>query len=414
MLRVLNLSFWDNAGGSGRAAYRLHSSFRRLGVDSRMLVALKATDDEDVKVIGGRMLGRLDRLCGRTVDRLDLQYLFYPSSVLLPRMRWVRDANVLQIYNTHGGYLSHRALIRLSHARPVVWRLSDMWAMTGHCAYSYECDRWKTGCGACPHLDEFPALSRDTSALLWRVKARTYGRSRLTLVTPSRWLAGLVRESPLLSRFPVRVIPNGIDTSVFTPEVREAARRRLGIDPEHQVIMFGAASLNDPRKGGRHLREALDRLPASLRGKMTLLLVGNDRWPDAGVERLKTLGPIADDHELARAYSAADLFVLPTLAENLPNTALEAMACGTPVVAFGVGGVAEAVRHLETGYVAAPGDTGDLAVGIERLLSDDALRSRLSRRGREVVLDEYEADRQARQFLDLYGDLVSERAQALA
>lgn len=414
MLSVLHLSFWDNVGGSGRAAYRLHTAFRRLGARSRMLVALKATDDPDVRVLGGRTFGRLDRLCGRAVDRLNLQYLFYPSSLMLPRMQWVRDADVLQVYNTHGGYLSHRALVRLSQARPVVWRLSDMWPLTGHCAYSYECERWKIGCGSCPHLDEFPALSRDTSALLWRIKDRTYARSRLTIVSPSQWLAGCVRASPLLSRFPVTVIPNGIDTAVFAPMPRTAARRELGIDPDHRVVMFGAASIADTRKGGHHLQQALERLPLALRQRLTVLLVGRGEWDVPAAAQVKALGSIGDDRQLARAYAAADVFVLPTLAENLPNTALESMACGTPVVAFGVGGVPEAVRHLETGYVVTAGDAVGLAAGMERLLGDDLLRARLGRRSREVVLEEYEADRQARRFLDLYGDLVSERERALA
>ena len=377
-----------------------------------MLVALKSTDDQDVRVIGGRTLGRLDRLCGGMVDRLNLQYLFYPSAYVLPRMKWVRQANVLQVYNLHGGYFSYRSLIGLSRARPVVWRLSDMWAMTGHCAYSYECDRWKRGCGACPHLDEFPSLSRDTSALLWRVKKRTYSQCRLTLVAPSRWLAGLAGESPLLSRFRTVVIPNGIDTRVFTPASKTEARRALGLPQDHAVVMFGAASVTDPRKGGRYLREAFERRSTAAREKTTLLLVGGDRWDHAGVERVTALGPIRDDRALARAYAAADVFVLPTLAENLPNTALESMACGTPVVAFGVGGVPEAVRHLETGYVAAAGDAADLTIGIERLLNDSELRIELGRRSRDVALQEYGSDRQARGFLDLYDDLLGERASA--
>ena len=121
----------------------------------------------------------------------------------------------MQLYNTHGSYFSHTALPLLSRLRPVVWRLSDMWAFTGHVAYSYDCERWRHGCGSCPYLGEYPALSRDTTAALWRWKNAVYKRSKLTIVAPSRWIERLASESPLLSRFPIVRIPNGIDLERF-------------------------------------------------------------------------------------------------------------------------------------------------------------------------------------------------------
>lgn len=408
MLSVLHLSYWDNVGGSGRAAYRVHTGLRRLGVRSRMLVAHKATDDEDVRILGGRCCGRVERLAGRAVDHLGLQYLWYPSSLALPWTRWVREANVVQLFNIHGGYYSHLGLASLARRRAVVWRLSDMWAMTGHCGYSYECERWRTGCGACPHLDEHPALSRDTSALLWRLKARVYARTPLTIVTPSRWLAGLARQSPLLRRFAIHVIPNGLDTDVFRPIDKREARRRLGLDPDRPVIFFNAGSVRLARKGGAYLSEALMRLETS-GPEPTLLVAGRDGngWRCDRGFRTVVLGHVHDDRELAVAYSAADLFVLPTLAENIANSLLESLACGTPAVSFEVGGVPEAVRHMETGYLAAYGDAADLAKGIQSLLDDSDLRSRMSHRCREVVEQEYSLGLQARRFLDLYREVIS-------
>lgn len=407
-LSVLHLSYWDNAGGSGRAAYRLHTGLKRLGVRSRMIVGQKQTDDCDVQAIGGRVFGRLDRLCGRIVDALGLQYLFYPSSLVLPQMRWVQEADVIQVFNTHGGYFSHRTFIPLSRGRPVVWRLSDMWAMTGHCAYSYECERWKIGCGLCPHLAEYPHLRRDTSALLWRVKNWIYERSQLTIVAPSTWLAALARLSPLLSRFPVHVIPNGLDTNVFRPVSKVLARQQLGLDPTRRVILFSASSIMLERKGAAFLKDALIRLAHNGLQDVTLLVVGSGAkvwWMD-GPFQTRTLGHISDDETLAAAYSAADVFVLPTLAENLPNGILESMACGTPVVSFDVGGVCNALRHMETGYLAAYQDSADLAKGLQLLLDDSDLRSRMSHRCREVAEQEYSLDLQARRFLTLYRDLI--------
>ena len=409
-LSVLHLSCWDNEGGSGRSAYRLHSGLKQLGIRSRMLVGRKQTHDPDVKVIGGNLFGRLDRLGGGIADRMDLQYLFYPSSFLLNRTRWVREADVIQVFNTHGGYFSHLSLIPLSQHRTVVWRLSDMWAMTGHCAYSYECERWETGCGSCPHLEEYPRLRMDTSALLWRVKDWIYERARLTIVAPSTWMASLVRRSPLLSRFPVYVIPNGLDTETFRPVPKPLARERLGLGPQERVVLFSAASLLDHRKGGAILREAINRAATEGGDPVTLLVMGRHgaAWQADSPFQTVNLGYVESDEALATAYSAADVFVLPALAENLPNSVLESMACGTPVLSFDVGGIAEAVRHMETGYLAAKVEAADLARGLRVLLDSPELRGRLGSRCREVALQEYPAELEAQRFVSLYRDVTGQ------
>ena len=407
-LSVLHLSTWDNAGGSGRAAYRLHTSLRDRGIRSRMLVGYKQTSDPDVRVIGGAF-HQLDKLCGRLVDQTDRQYLFYPSSFFLPSARWVRDADVIQVFNTHGGYLSHRALGPLSRLKPVVWRLSDMWALTGHCSYSYECDRWKIGCGQCPHLLEFPALHRDTTAALWRVKQRIYKESSLVIVTPSKWLGELARQSPLLNRFPIHWIPNGLNTDLFRPMPKKEARQLLGVNSQGPILLFSCASVQQERKGAKLLQEALKLLAQERKEELTLLVAGEgaSRWQMAGPFQVHGTEQTNDDRMLAAIYSAADLFVLPTLADNLPNGILESMACGTPAVSFAVGGVPEAVRHLETGYTAQPDDAQDLARGIRLLLENDELRSRLGVQCRRLIEQEYTLELQAHRFEQLYRNILS-------
>lgn len=404
---VLHISTTDNVGGSGRSAYRVHNGLRHLGVRSRMLVGLKATDDEDVMPIARPPFAQLDRFFDRLLGRLSLQYLFFPSSFYLPHHQWFKEADVVQLYNTHGNYFSHTALPLISRRRPVVWRLSDMWPMTGHCTYSFGCERWQTGCGSCPILSDPPELYRDTTAMLWRIKRWTYARSRMTIVAPSKWIAGLAGQSPLLSQFAVHVIPNGLDTQIFRPESREEARHSLGLSATERVVLFSAQFLTDRRKGASLMQSALERLAAS-ENNLTLLLVGKDgekiQLPPS--LRVKTTGSVNDDRKLATVYSAADVFVLPTLAENLPNGALESMACGTPPVTFDVGGCGEAVRHMESGYLARYGDAEDLARGIKLLLDDPLLRSQLSARSRQIAEREYSLDRQARQFLSLYHDLL--------
>ncbi len=403
-LSILHISAADRAGGSARAASRIHEGLKRSGVQSRMLVGWKYGKEQDVALVGSRPVRIFDRLCNKAADWLSLQYLFLPSSRLLPFHRWVREADVIQLYNTHGGYFSHTILPALSRVRPVVWRLSDMWPMTGHCAYSFDCERWKTGCGSCPILSDYPELRHDRTALLWRIKQRVYHRSRLTLVAPSKWMAELARESPLLRAFPVHVIPNGLDTDVFHPVARSMARETLGIHPDRRVVLFSAQFLVDRRKGLSLLTQALERIRATQHGNLELLMMGQgaDGWsPPIGLP-VRRLGSIEDDRLLAMVYSAADGFVLPTLADNLPNSVLQSMACGTPVVSFRVGGVPEVVRHLETGYVAAYQDIEDLAHGIASLLEDAPLRARLGQQARAMIEAGHTLDAQAKRFIALY------------
>ena len=365
-------------------------------------------DDGDVGLIGANRLWVLDRLIGKMTDRLSLQDLFYPSSFVLPWRRWCREADLIQLYNTHGGYFSYTMLPRLSRRRPVVWRLSDMWPMTGHCAYSFDCERWKTGCGSCPILSDYPALRRDRTALLWRVKQRIYQRSFLTLVAPSRWIAHWAQQSPLLGRFPVHVIPNGLDAEVFRPIPKSSAREVLGLAANRRVVLFGAHFASERRKGGQLLIEALEHFAERAEVDLELLIMGRESHVGSfpGRFTLKRLGQIRDDQLLATVYSAADVFVLPTLADNMPNGVLESMACGTPVVSFRVGGVPEAVRHMETGYLARSMDAGDLAQGLRLLLENPDLRTAMGRRSREVVEQEYSLELQAKRLLELYHEVI--------
>lgn len=417
VLDVLHINFTDHVGGGGRAAYRIHLGLKQLGVRSHMLVGKKAGDEEDVDLLARRQFRILDDLSKRILDnRLSLQYLFYPSSFSLVRHPWFKEADIVQLYVTHGGYFSHTALPMISRRRPVVWRLSDMWPMTGHCAHSFDCEGWKTGCGSCPIIADYPGLRRDTTATLWRIKNWSYTRSALTFVAPSKWIAGLAEQSPLIGRFPVHVIPTGVDTETFRPIPKEAARQVLGIEPSQKVVLFSAQYIQDRNKGGLILEEALEHLAVGASSDLMLLVVGGGahKWNPKLPFEVKRLGYVFEETMMAAVYSAADVFVLPTMAETFPNGVLESMACGTPPVTFDVGGCPEAVRHMETGYVARYRDAVDLAAGIELLLTDDELRRRLSERARAVAESEYTMGLQASRFKHLYEEVLAERGARAA
>lgn len=411
---VLHISQADNIGGSARSAYKIHSGIRALGLQSRMLVKVKVTNDPDVDHIhdGRRSLQILDLIGQQVVDRSGFQYLYYPSSFALTHHPWFQASDIIQLYNIHGGFFTHRVLPQLSRERPVVWRLSDMWPLTGHCAYSYDCERWKTGCGSCPLLSEYPALNRDTTALLWRVKERVYKRSQLVVVTTNTWMDSVVQESPLLRRFPVYRIPNGVDTKIFQPISKTNAREVLGIAPASKVVLFIAhIAKMGTRKGGEYIARVMESSAASRIENLVLVVAGEgaDSWPDHSAYQIVRLGFTNVDRLLSIIYSAADVMVHPALVENFPNSILEGMACATPAVAFNTGGVADVVRHMETGYLAGYKDSEDLARGVRRLLEDSDLRSQMSGRCRAVVEAEYSNELQAQRFADLYRTLIAQR-----
>jgi glycosyltransferase involved in cell wall biosynthesis len=258
-----------------------------------------------------------------------------------------------------------------------------MWAVTGHCAVAAyrDCQRWQHGCGRCPYREDAPAIRFDLTAFSWQRKERLYRRTRLAVVCPSAWLAAKVAQSPLLNRFPVHTIPNGLDTGVFQPVPKPLARQALGLPADGLILMFAAASLADPRKGVGHLQAALTALPEALRRRLNLLLVGG-KAPSITAAlsdvRVIEMGRVEHERLMALCYSAADVFVMASLAENLPNSLVESLACGTPAVCFAVGGCPEIVTHLETGYLARPDDAADLAQGLTLLLEDDTQRQQMA------------------------------------
>lgn len=401
---VLHLSHFDEYGGSARSARKLHVGLRDLGLRSRMLVGEKHGDDPDVRpLVRSGTVRFVDRAAHRLADEAGLQYVANLSSFTLPRHPWFREADVLQLFNIHGGWFAITALPRLARAKPTVWRLSDMWAMTGHCGYSLDSERWRTGCGSCPHLHTYPAVRRDATAMNWRIKRRVYRRTPLTLVAPTRWLEGLTRESPLLRDFPVRVIPNGVEDEFLAPRGREEARHRLGLADSGPIVLV--ASLEE-RKGGLLLEEALARVAAEL--PVTVLVMGARGVPVPQVPgaRVVDLGVLDDREAIAAAYAAADLLLHPSLADNLPNAILEAMASGIPAVAIRAGGVPDAVEHLENGWLAEEPSPHELAAGMLRILGDEQLRRTLGPEARSTIAARFTQRAQALAFASLYDEIL--------
>ncbi|MBO9346973.1 MAG: glycosyltransferase family 4 protein [Chloroflexus sp.] len=424
-MRVVHLSTNDISGGAARAAYRLHRALLAIGCQSRMLVANRRSDDPTVQAIPAatNLITKLQRSWRSWRVRRAMQpYQQTRPAGLEPfsddRSRYgaelVRALPPCDVVNLHwvAGFVDYTTFFRTVPRRvPIVWRLSDQQPFTGGCHYDEGCDRYTAACGSCPQLGS--QNEHDLSRQIWIRKRDALAAvppGRLHIVALNRWMATEVQRSSLFGQLPVHIIPNGLDTTVFMPYDQAYARATLGLPQQARIVLFVAMSVNNRRKGFAELTAAL----ASMSDAPNLLLVsiGRNPPPIAAAIAHHPLGVINDDTRLALVYSAADLFVIPSLQDNMPGTVLEALACGTPVVGFDTGGISELVRPGQTGWLAPVGDVDALRAAIQRLLDNPDERLYMSRRCRSIAVAEYRQDIQAQRYLELYHQVTAERVSA--
>lgn len=381
MPRVLHVSLSDIEGGAARAAYRLHRGLLKIGVDSQMVVVRRRSHDPTVKA----PLGRVGLHANRVAQRLSQGVLSLQSSSnpVLRSLnwcpsglgRWLRGQQgaLVHLHWVGGETLSLHEIAGLG--QPVIWTLHDMWPFCGaeHYDNFLHPGRYRHGYSAesRPPGEHGPDLDRYSY-----VRKRKTWRGRIFhLACPSQWMADRVAESDLLGHMPVRVIPNGVDVEVFRPFERNIARHGLGLPDDDKLILFGAvASTSDTRKGFDLLIDSLHMLAAQRRDRQPVrLLVFGAADPVSGFDgtpclQIHYMGSVEDEARLALIYSAADVFVAPSRQDNLPNTLIEAQACGVPSVAFRVGGIPEAISDGESGFLVEPFSTRQLAEAISRVL----------------------------------------------
>jgi glycosyltransferase involved in cell wall biosynthesis len=294
---------------------------------------------------------------------------------------------------------------------PLVWTLHDMNAFTGGCHYSWDCDRFKTGCGDCPQLNH-RRNPRDPSRANAALKRRLLAGRNLHIVANSRWLEARARESfALRDSRSYRTIHCGLDTEVFSPQDRAQCRRLLGVPEDAVVVCFGAESIDNRRKGFALLRQALERVAA--RHRVHALYFGGKGAGLLPATMGQTyVGTIDSAHTQAQVYSAADLFVIPSLYEAFGLTALESMACGVPVVGFATGGIPDMVEPGATGLLARPADPADLATRIEYLIGHAEERQAMGRRARARVEERFTEAIQAEKYLALFESILAERRKS--
>jgi glycosyltransferase involved in cell wall biosynthesis len=410
-MKVLHVHTSDNpvrAGGGLIAGYRLHLGLKKAGVESKILCRIKRPEFSDsAEIQCSKTMRKLESLLSRVTLRLGLNDIHCVSSFRVTKNRDYLDTDILTFHCIHGGFFSYLALPSLTANKPAVFTVHDMWPFTGHCTISYDCDRWKIGCGQCPYPDAPNAVQKDNTHLEWKLKNWVYSHSNLAIVTLSSCRTEQVRQS-MLNRFPIHQIPNGLDTEVYQPLDSGWCRSLLEIPLGKKVLMFSAVKLGAFNKGGDLLVKSLQSLPKALKAEIVLLLLGDGGEAVAQALDMQTLhlGYANGDRFKAIAYSAADLFVLPTRAESLPLVLQESMACGTPMVSFQVGGVPDIVRPGITGYLAKPEDANDFRDGIVQLLEDEPLRRFMSQQCRAIAVKEYSLELQVQRYIELYRRLL--------
>ena len=419
-MKVLIVNTAERTGGAAIAANRLLHALNRNGVEARMLVRDRKTKAPEVASIPPSWLLKPKFLWERGViwmnNGLSKQGIFQVdianAGTDISRMEEFRQADVIHLHWINQGFLSLKNLEHIfASDKPVVVTLHDQWHFTGICHYSGGCNKYQTQCEKCPML-KGRAIGGDVAQRVFDRKRAMYEGRNVTFVGCSRWMAELARQSRLTQGHTVTNVPNAIDTDVFAPMDKAAARLKFNLPTDKRLILFGAQRITDERKGFSFLTEACEHINMhhpTLPDKLGVVVLGGDadRVKEALPLPVYTVGYLSKESEIAELYNAVDLFVTPSLQDNLPNTIVEAMACGVPCVGFNVGGIPEMISHKQDGYVADYCDSIDFAQGIAWCLYEDRAAS-LGAAARATALATYSESAVAERYQAIYQSVLTE------
>ena len=394
-MNILIIGTTDMLGGAAKVSWNIKTALEKVGHTVSMFVADKRSSDSKVKTIPRITWRKYLGFLLATEKLIDTDWILETEEF--------KKADIVHCHNLHGRFFNLVTLQKMSHIKPTIWTLHDEWAITPHCAYTLEGTEIKNGLYVCPSIDTQPRILWNNSNALAQWKNDLYGKSRLHIVTPSKWLLERVKKT-VLSNQDVRLIPNGIDTSIFKKTDRMEARAKLGLPHDKKIILFLA---NDPKnntwKGWKYTENVIEHYMD--RSDLVFLSVGNSQThPDES--NVRYIGHIENKDELALYYSSADALLFTSIAENFPLVILEAMSCGLPIISFDVGGVREVVTHLENGYVGKYLDVSDLILGMEWLLSltREKLQA-ISERSSDKIRTQCSETKMVDAYMSLYDEL---------
>lgn len=412
-MKVVSIGTYDRQGGAARAAFRQHQALRRAGVDHWMLVGKKSSDDpfivEAPPMRHSHIRSRKAELIRQFgIDRnrtslSDTWFSFPLRDTGLAALDLVRSADIINVHWC-SALLSLTGLDELfSLGKPVVLTLHDQWAYTGGCHYAASCEGFRKDCASCPQLAVDPF---NVPATVLRLRQELARSRRGTVVSPSRWMCRTASESSVLSGWRHEHIPMPLDLDAFKPQPREAALASLGLKPGPWRILFVADRVAERRKGFHDLVEAAARVTSVAGRPVHFLAMGQHTEISSELaSRVEFVGSLSDDEKIAATYSASDCLLLPSHEDNLPNTMTEALACGTPVVGYDIGGLPDLVRAGQSGALVAKGDTHALAQALTNLLASGATES-LRPACRRIAEENCSYPGHARRCIDLYENLL--------
>lgn len=418
-MRVLIVNTSENTGGAAVAANRLKEALNNNGIKAKMLVRDKESDDITVAQLNKSWHQKWDFLWERFVIYMRLHFkrdnLFLidiaNAGTDITKTREFKEADVIHLSWINQGMLSLKGIRKIleSH-KPVVWTMHDLWPASSICHYARNCRNYEKQCGNCPLLPG-NGSSNDLSARIWKKKSKILERNSILFVTCSRWLADKAKKSGLLSGQKVISIPNPIDSRAFTKENREEARLYAGLPEGKKLILFVSQRVTDKRKGMDYFITAINKMVEAhpeMKDNCGIAILGGKAEELADKLPLPSypLGYVSEEKKIASIYNSVDLFVLPSLEDNLPNTIMEAMACGVPCVGFNTGGIPEMIDHLKNGYVAEYKSSDDLARGIHWVLSEADHQS-LSNEAMKKVNQCYSQYAVAMKYIEAYNQAMA-------
>lgn len=390
-MKVAQINVVCEFGSTGRIVADLSHTMSGQGIENIIVYGLYQSSLPNAHYIGNRVEFALHNQKSRLLDACG----FGSAHATRQLIQLLEDfqPDVVHLHNIHGYYVHVELLFRyLKKAGcPVVWTLHDCWPFTGHCAHfdHVGCSRWQTGCGSCPSIREYPeSLGLDRSQRNWQRKRQAFtGLDKCVLVSPSHWLAQLAQAS-FLQEYPVRVIPNGISLETFAPTPGDW-KEKMGTEGK-KVVLASVKNLHDS-KGGQYLVP----LARQLGPEYQIWVLGlNEPAPE-----LHPLPYLQNAQQLAQVYTAADVFVNPTLEDNFPTVNLEALACGTPVVTFQTGGSPESIGP-GCGAVVPQGDGKALAQAVAHWAAQDCKKACVAQ------AQQYERTAQYEKYVQLYRELL--------
>ena len=420
-MRVLIINTSERIGGAAIAANRLMEALKNNGIKAKMLVRDKQTDQISVVELKKSWWKVWQFIWERVViwqaNHFKKHNLFAVdianTGTNITALPEFTQADVIHLHWINQGMLSLTDIRRIIQSgKPIVWTMHDMWPFTGICHYAGDCDKYATQCHNCPQL--YKGSRKDIAYRTFQKKKKLFEGAQITFVACSRWLESLAKKSDLIKGQTITNIPNAINTNLFKPRDKKQAREKCHLPQDKKLLLFGSVKITDKRKGIDYLVSACKQIASSypdFSKELGVVVFGNqaEQYASLFPFPIYPMNYVSNEKELVDIYNAVVLYVTPSLQDNLPNTIVEAMACGIPCIGFNVGGIPQMIDHLHNGYVAEYQSSTDLANGIHWALTEGEYES-LSEEACRKAVSSYSESTIAKKYVEIYNKITGNHA----